>query len=296
MERLCKAFLLLLLGFSAAAQEPVSPKVSMPLIAIGAHHRPTSVTIESLVITDQKMPVKGASLLRGADLPLELGIMIDASKSQADAYLDEILKAMKQFVDSALRNPQDRVFFLEFQTTSRATEWLNKEQSQAMTVKVGTGGGTALYDALAMACKQRMGPRDWHKPTRRILVLISDGEDNLSHFTRDQAASEALTSGTVIFTINTASSTVSLKGGEIMENLAKLTGGESFSQISRNDMPKVFAGIQELMDSMYYLSYVPPDTSKGTVHEVQVKPAPKQKLELSYPIKYPWNPYGGSGN
>ena len=55
-------------------------------------------------------------------------------------------------------------------------------------------------------------------------------------------------------------------------------------------MPKVFASIRELIDGMYYLSYVPPDASKGAVHEVEVKPAPKQKLELSYARKYIWNP------
>jgi hypothetical protein len=55
-------------------------------------------------------------------------------------------------------------------------------------------------------------------------------------------------------------------------------------------MPRVFASIQELIDGMYYLSYVPPDASKGAVHEVVVKPAPKEKSQLSYARKYFWNP------
>jgi len=80
------------------------------------------------------------------------------------------------------------------------------------------------------------------------------------------------------------------RGKKIMGNWATLTGGESFKEISRKDMPKVFASIRELIDGMYYLSYVPPDASKGAVHEVEVKPAPKQKLELSYARKYLWNP------
>jgi hypothetical protein len=40
----------------------------------------------------------------------------------------------------------------------------------------------------------------------------------------------------------------------------------------------------------YYLSYVPPDASKSPVHEVEVKPAPKEKFELAYARKYAWNP------
>ena len=290
MKRVCQAILLAFLGLSGLAQESPAPKVAIPLIANGSHHTPTSVTIESLVITDQKTPVRGASLLRGAELPVELGLLIGASGSQRDAHLDDILKAAKQFVNETIRGPEDRAFFLKFETTPQATGWLNKEQLQGTTIKVGIGGGTALYDALAMACKQRMGPRDWRKPTRRILVLISDGEDNLSHITRDEAASEALRSGVVIFTIDTDLSGMAYRGVKIMQNLAEVTGGESLSQVGKSDVPKVFANIKETMEGMYYLSYVPPDASKSAVHEVQVMPAPKEKFRLSYARKYLWNP------
>jgi Ca-activated chloride channel homolog len=142
-----------------------------------------------------------------------------------------------------------------------------------------------------MACKQRMGPRDWKKPTRRILILISDGEDNASHITREAAVLEALKSGVVIFTINTSNSGTMRKRGEYaMEKLAKLTGGESFSDFNRKDAPKILASIQELIDGMYYLSYVPPDASKSSVHEVEIKRASKDKFELTYAGKYLWNP------
>jgi len=290
MKQACKALLLVFLGLSGVAQELAAPRVAIPLIANGSHHQPTSIAVESLLITDQKTPVSGANLLRGADLPLELGVLIDASNSQRSVHLDDTLKAMKQFVDEIIRGPEDRVFFLKFDAIGQATGWLKKEQLQGTTIKVGIGGGTAIYDALAMASKQRMGPRDWRKPTRRVLVLISDGEDNLSHITRDVAASDALTAGAVIFTINTDSSGRSYRGEKIMENFAKLTGGESFSQVSSKDMPKVFASVEELLDGMYYLSYVPPDASKSAAHEVEVKPASKEKFELSYARKYFWNP------
>jgi Ca-activated chloride channel family protein len=295
MRQICKVILLAFLGSFGVAQESAAPRVAIPLIANGSHHRSTTVTVESLVITDQKTPVTGASLLRGADLPVELGVLIDASNSQRDAHLDDILKAAKQFVDETIRGPEDRVFFLKFREEPQATPWLKKEQLPGATIKVGVGGGTALYDALGMACKERMGPRDWRKTTRRILVLISDGEDNMSQITRDDAASEALKSGAVIFTIDTKSPDMPLtdldrKGKKIMETFAKLTGGESFSQLSKKDVPKVFASIKEEINGMYYLSYVPPDASKSAVHEVEVKPAQKEKIDLTYARKYFWNP------
>jgi hypothetical protein len=121
-------------------------------------------------------------------------------------------------------------------------------------------------------------------------LLISDGEDNLSHVAGNEAASEALRAGAVLFTIYTGSSSMSSKGRQIMENFAKLTGGKSFSPVGRNDMRKVFASIQELIEGMYYLSYVPPDASKVAVHEVEVVLVPKEHFDLSYPRKYVWNP------
>jgi Ca-activated chloride channel family protein len=263
--------------------------VAIPLIASDSHHRPTSVTVESLVITDQKTLVTGASLVRGADLPLELGVLIDASSSQRSADLNDILNAANQFVGGSIRGPEDRVFFLQFGATSQATEWMKREQLQSTTVKVRIGGGTALYDALAMACKERMGPRDWQKPARRILVLISDGEDNLSHITRDEAASEALRAGAVIFTIDTELSGLSYRGVRMMQSLAEVTGGRSFSEVSGKDVPKVFASIKDMMDGLYYLTYVPPDASKRAVHEIEVKRTPKEKFKLSYARKYLWN-------
>jgi hypothetical protein len=57
MKQVCKAFLLVLLGLSGVAQESTAPSVTIPIIARGSHHRPISVTVESLVITDQKTPI-----------------------------------------------------------------------------------------------------------------------------------------------------------------------------------------------------------------------------------------------
>ena len=101
---------------------------------------------------------------------MELGVLIDTSNSQRSAHFDDYLKATKQFADETILGPEDRVFFLQFATTPEATGWLTKEQLPGTNINVRIGGGTALYDALGMACKQRMGPRDWHKPARRVLV------------------------------------------------------------------------------------------------------------------------------
>jgi VWFA-related protein len=288
MKRICQTTLLALLVFCAAAQPPEDAKVAIPIIASDSHHLPTNLTVESLVVTDQQLPVSGASLLRGSDLPLELGVLIDTSSSQRYVHLDEILKETKQFVDEIIRGPEDRVFFLNFSDEQKATPWLNKEQLKTTSVKVSTVGGTAIYDAIVMACKKRMGPRDWRKPTRRVLLLITDGEDNESHITRNDAVLEALKAGAVILAINTESGNVST-GQKFLLNLAQSAGGEVFSQIGRQQVAKVFALLHELLENMYYLSYVPP-ASKSAVHEIDLRFTGQQSVDLSYARKYFWNP------
>ena len=283
------AILALLLGTLASAENGASPKVLIPLIVTDSHQRLVSgLTPASLLISEQKTLVTEVSLLHGADLPLELGLVIDTSSSaQNDGNFKEILGGAKDFVNDIVRGPEDRIFFLTFATKTEATGWLKKEQLGGVSLNVKMGGGTALYDSVAIACRERMGARDWNKPTRRVLIVISDGDDNLSHITRDDAASEALQSGVVMFTLSTRMSGNRVRGERILEYWARVTGGEFFTSLTRKEIPKVFARIKEMSDGMYYASYVPP-ASNNRVHEIEVKPAPKGKLEVSYPRRYVW--------
>lgn len=269
-------------------QGVAAPKALIPLVVTDSHHRLVSeLTSASVVMTDDKTAVTQLNLMNGASLPLELGILIDASNSERDGSLKEIIAGAKVLVKNLVRGPEDRIFFLTFAIESQATGWLRKEQLAGVSINLKLGGATALYDAVAMACKERMGPRDWSHPTRRILVVISDGDDNMSHVTRNEAISQALESGVVVFTLSTQTSGMPRKGDRVLENWAKTTGGEFFADLSRKEITKTFARIEEVSDGMYYASYVPP-ASNTRIHEVEVKPALKEKFEMSYPKKYLW--------
>jgi Ca-activated chloride channel family protein len=283
------AILVLLLGALASTENGIAPKVLIPLIVKDSHQRLVSgLTPASLVLSERKTPVTEVSLLRGSDLPLELGLVIDTSSSaQNDGNFKEILGGAKDFVNDIVRGPEDRIFFLTFATKTEATGWLKKEQLGGVSLNVKMGGRTALYDSVAIACRERMGARDWNKPTRRLLIVTSDGDDNLSHITRHDVASEALKSGVVMFTLSTRMSGNRTRGERILEYWARVTGGEYFTDLTRKEIPKVFARIKEMSDGMYYVSYVPP-ASSNRVHEIEIKPAPKDKLELSYPRTYLW--------
>lgn len=108
--------------FIISSEPSLSSRAAIPLFATRSHRRSISVTVESLVIIDQKTPVIGASLLRGADLPVELGVLIDASNSQRYGLAGDIVKAMNQFVAEIIRGPEDRVFLLQFDRPVRALQ------------------------------------------------------------------------------------------------------------------------------------------------------------------------------
>jgi len=290
MQLLGRILLALFLGTFGWAQNGTAPKVLIPIIAKDSHNRLVSgLTTESVVISDHKTPVTDFSLLHATDLPLDVGVLIDTSKSQRYTSLPEALKAAKDFVNNVTRAGDDRVFFLTFSDKSESSSWLKKDDLAGASIEVTVNGATALYDSIAIACKERMGPPDWQKPSRRVLVVLSDGEDNASHVTLVQAESEALKYGVVIFTVGTQESPIhaSRRANRALEQMADVTGGKSFTGLSRTDMPKVFAKIKELMDGMYYARYVPPDPTNH-VHEVDIKPSSKQKFEVAYPRKYAW--------
>src|SRR5436305_13947499 len=116
------------------------------------------------------------------------------------------------------------------------------------------GGGNDIYETVTIACRECIVEPDWNMTMRRMLSVISDGDDNLSHITRYDAASEELKSGVVMFTLSTRMSGNRVRGERILEYWARVTGGEFFTSLTRKEIPKVFARIKEMSDGMYYAS------------------------------------------
>lgn len=289
MRQVAIAFVALFLAALGSPQDSTPSKVLIPLIVTDSHKALVSgLKPTSLIVSERKEPVAEIDLLHGLDMPLELGVLIDTSGSERDyGHLNEIVAGAKDFVNHMVRGSEDRIFFLTFAAKTQATEWLKKEQLSGVSLDVKLGGGTALYDSLATACRERMGPRDWNHSTRRVLVIISDGDDNQSHITRDEAVSEALKSGVVIFAADAHLLGNLGKGDRILKYLAEVSGGEFFAGFTPKEIPKVFSRIKEVSEGMYFAKYAPP-ASNTRVHEVEVKPALTEKLEISYPRKYLW--------
>jgi Ca-activated chloride channel family protein len=216
----------------------VPGKVLIPVIVEDSRHRPINgLTASSLIFSEHKTALTEVSLLPATELPLELGIAIDASGSEQGRHLQDVLTTVLKFAQEMVRGPEDRVFFLRFNVTSEITPWLKQEQLANFILRVDIGGGTALHDAVATACRERLGPRDWNKPTRRVLVVFSDGEDNQSHLTHGEASLDALKSGAMMFTLTQEIHPDGARGDRNMRDWAMITGGRFFSSLSRKDAP-----------------------------------------------------------
>jgi hypothetical protein len=150
--------------------------------------RPATIAPTDVAITDRKQPANSITSLHSGDgLPLRLGLLIDTSTSTTSSSLfeDAVGKSI-DFAKTALVNPDDKAFVLRFSGSPRATAFMNREQFLRFQLEVKPGAGTTLYDSIVLACTERMMKVSPTEIAHFALVVLSDGEDNASHFSLDR--------------------------------------------------------------------------------------------------------------
>jgi VWFA-related protein len=275
----------LLLNASSAqfAVSNTGPKVSIVFFANDDRDKPVSgVTLSELQILDnKKAPERVLGITSRSQVPLLLGMVIDISGSQrGDTVYKAAVQAASEFTKEVLSGSDDMGFFERFSTAPAATPLLPKSQFLALKVDLNPTGHTALYDAVRFACDERMKPKS-DRDYLRVMVLLSDGEDNRSKNDIGQAVASAQRAGVVIFAVDTAQTfggalhlPGSIEGARILQQLARETGGIAFLDLSIKDFPKAFAAIKEQIDNMYLLSYVPADRTGVHYHSLKIKAIP----------------------
>jgi len=211
-------------------------------------------------VDDNKPPAEIRSFHSEANLPLQVGLLIDASNSVRDRFKFEQESAI-EFLNQTVRVRYDRAFVIGFDATPEVTQdFTDNTESLAHGVhELRPGGGTALYDAIYYACRDKLlkAPKD--TPVRRAIILLSDGEDNLSHVTREEAIEMAQRAEAIIYTISTNVSGTKAPGDKVLERIADATGGRAFFPFQIRDVANAFAEIQEELRSQYAVSYKPAD-------------------------------------
>lgn len=209
------------------------------------------------VLDDQRPVLTFRSFRRETDLPLQVGLLIDASNSIRDRFKFEQESAI-EFLNQTIRPKYDQAFVIGFDVSPEVTQdFTDDTNSLANGVRaLRPGGGTAMYDAIFYASRDKLLKSNQASSVRRALILVSDGEDNSSHVTREEAIDMALRANTIVYTISTNFPSGG-NGDKVLQRIADATGGRAFQPFQLSDVANAFAEIQDDLRSQYELSYRP---------------------------------------
>jgi Ca-activated chloride channel family protein len=210
------------------------------------------------ILDDHKPPQAILNFRRETDLPMHLGLLVDVSGS-VDGRFDFEQNAATSFLEHTVRTGFDEAFVVGFNSHSQmAQDYTDDVKLLSVGVhKLHDGGGTALYDAVYKACKEKFLKDRPDHPVRKAIVIVSDGEDNQSEMSRAQAIEMAQRSEVIIYAISTDDSGLVMRGDKVLEQLAEATGGRAFFPFKMKDITRSFAAIEDELRSQYVVSYKP---------------------------------------
>jgi VWFA-related protein len=210
-------------------------------------------------VLDNRLPPRQImNFAAQTDLPLHVGLLIDASNSIRDRFKFE-QDAASEFLYEIIRPKTDRAFVLAFDEIVDVTQDFTGDLDKLRTgiQKIRAGGGTALWDAVYYSCRDKLMKESASSAVRRAIILVSDGDDNESRVYRQEAVEMAQRAEVVIFTISTSLMNNHTKGDENLKALAEATGGRAFFPVKLDDVVAAFTDIQDELRSQYMISYRP---------------------------------------
>jgi Ca-activated chloride channel family protein len=232
----------------------------------------TDLNKNDFQVFESKKPQKIMEFTSETDLPLRLAILIDTSNSIRDRFRFQ-QEAATNFVNSVMRE-QDKATLVSFDTAAEVITDLTNDTHQLENGirDLRPGGGTALYDAMYLACKEKLMRDQPMYKFRRAMVVLSDGEDNESRYSRDQSLEMAQRADTVIYTISTNISHIETDGDRVMRYFAEQTGGVAFFPFQAKDLNQSFENIANELRHQYNLFYRPePLKTDGQYHSVEIR-------------------------
>ena len=210
------------------------------------------------ILDNNKPPKQIMNFSAETDLPLRVGLLIDASNSIRDRFLFEQDAAI-EFLHQIIRPKTDKAFVLAFDEvwdlTQDFTGDLDKLTKGVKVIR--PGGGTALWDAVFYACRDKLMKERETGPVRKAIILVSDGDDNQSRVLRQEAIEMAQRAGVIVYTISTNLSNNPDEGDRSLKMLAETTGGQAFFPFKLQDVANAFHDIHEELRSQYSVFYKP---------------------------------------
>jgi VWFA-related protein len=222
----------------------------------------TDLTAADVGVSDNSQPPRTVLGFRNeSELPLRLGLVIDTSDSTKERLGFEQAAATK-FLEKVATGKDDLAFVVGVNNSVLLVQDFTADQdlmSRAIS-QLAPGGGTALWDAVAFAADKLAG-RPEQQPVARILVVISDGEDNSSSVTLKQAIAASQRGEVAVYTVSTRDAfhddPSAMLGDRALRTLSELTGGGAFVPGSVRRLTGSLAELQQVIRGRYLISYKP---------------------------------------
>jgi VWFA-related protein len=215
---------------------------------------------------------------RETNLPLRIGVLVDTSTSIHDRLRFE-QEAAIDFLSATLRPAKDLAFVVAFdvqmQVVQDYTDDLEKLSEAIRSLLAG--GVTTLYDAIYLSCREKMLIFPPPEPyLRRVLIIVSDGQDNQSEHTREEALAMAQRAEVTIYAISTNATGSPVHGDKVLRRLAEGTGGRAFFPFKASETIANFQEIARELRSQYSLAYISTNRAHdGTFRTIAIEPLQK---------------------
>jgi VWFA-related protein len=237
----------------------------------------TDLSKEELKLYEDNKLQSITNFSRETDLPLTIAILIDTSSSIRDRFKFE-QEAAIDFLYRTLRPKKDKALLITFDSAIELIQDFsdNPELLAKAIRQVRPGGGTKLLDSIYLACQEKLKA----ETGRKIIILISDGDDNLSLETLNSTLEMAQRSDVALFTISTNSSgffgLTAPKADKILKRLADDTGGRAFFPFKAEDLSQSFQDISSELRSQYSLAYRSSNGNRdGSFRAIKIDPERK---------------------
>ena len=223
------------------------------------------------VLDDGKPPEALRNFQSETNLPLRVALVLDASASITSHFSFEQQSAL-QFFQQMLRPNTDKAIVVTFKSAPKLAQGFtdNSQKLGNAVEDISAGGGSAVYDAVNLATQKLMDSGD-ETPVRRVIILITDGEDNQSRISRRELIDAANHSEVTIYAISSNFSNIQTRGDNILRQLADETGGRVFFPGKIENVSHEFKQIEQELRAQYVLSYKPADfIADGHYRRIQI--------------------------
>lgn len=269
--------------------------VSVALNVVDAKGAPVpGLAMEDFELAEDGKPLKISFFDKESSTPLEIVLAIDASGS---VMPDEKLErdAAKSFVRSLVRQ-QDRIDLMAFaDDVAEVVAFTNDpKRIESGLGRMQRGDATALYDAIYLA-SQRLAEEQPRNGARRVIVLITDGENTTRHGSYDAALEQAERAGAMIYSLIIvpidADAGRNTGGEHALIQMANDTGGKYYYVEDKHDLAPAFMHVSDDLRTQYTVGYYAPRRGLGEENlrhiQLQLKdPVLRGKYTLRYRTAY----------